>query len=94
MVSTRMGGGRQRLIRKTKMRRRITGLLLVREDGALSEKTVLIHSAVCFSLGCCIFAQLLVSHKQLLSLLEGLADGVALIDGLDRRSSDVLDGCY
>lgn len=48
---------------------------------------------MCVSLGC-ILAQLLMSHEELLSLLEGLADGVALVDSLDRGSSDILDGCY
>lgn len=45
------------------------------------------------SLGC-ILAQLLMPHEELLSLPEGLADGVALVDSLDGGSSDVLDGCY
>lgn len=43
------------------------------------------------SLGC-ILAQLLMPHKELLPLPEGLADGVALVDGLDGGSGDVLDG--
>lgn len=42
----------------------------------------------------CILAQLLVSHEELLSLPEGLADGVALVDSLDGGSGDVLDGRY
>lgn len=52
------------------------------------------YVSVCahLSLGC-ILAQLLMPHEELLSLLEGLADGVALVDGLDGGSSDVLDGC-
>lgn len=33
-------------------------------------------------------------HEELLSLPEGLADGVALVDSLDGGSGDILDGCY
>lgn len=43
---------------------------------------------------CGVFAQLLVSHEELLPLPEGLAHREALVDGLDGGGSDVLDGCY